>query len=144
MRDVHRRSPVRVAPLVAVLIVIAAPARAAESIEGEWLTADGGGRVSIGACPDKPDLLCGVASWLAARARGLARHGSTAKPPAEVTVSTVVGFRQAAPGRWTGGKLYDGSSGRTYNARIVANPDGTLKVEGCLMMLCLAQILKRS
>ena len=53
-------------------------------------------------------------------------------------------FKQAAPGRWTSGKIYDPGSGKTYDSKISVNPNGTLKVEGCVLMVCQAQTWRRS
>src|SRR5215218_8818899 len=47
-------------------------------------------------------------------------------------------FRKAA-GSWSGGKLYDPATGKTYSGKIAANPDGTLKVQGCVFMICQTQ-----
>lgn len=132
--------------LAAGLLLCAAPAFAADPVEGDWLTSDAGSKVRIGACPDQPDLMCGVVSWLpAANSKDL----DTKNPNAALRtrpilgVSTMTGFKQTAPGKWTGGKLYDPASGKTYDGKISANPDGTLKVEGCVMVICQAQTWKR-
>jgi uncharacterized protein (DUF2147 family) len=134
--------------LVAIgLLLIAGRAFAATSIEGEWLTPTGGSKVRIGACPNQPDLMCGVVSWLPA---AHANDRDTKNPDAALRnrpilgVTTVSGFKQAGPGRWTGGKLYDPSTGKSYKGKISTNPDGTLKVEGCVLMVCQAQTWKRS
>ena len=137
---------VRAAPLTLVLLLVSAPAFA-DPITGEWLTPTDGGKVRIGACPDKPDEMCGVVSWLPADKKN---DRDTRNPDAAlrsrpiVGVTTVSGFKQAAPGKWTGGKLYDPSTGKTYKGKVSANPDGTLKVEGCVLMICQAQTWKRS
>jgi uncharacterized protein (DUF2147 family) len=137
----------RTALLAAGLLFLASPALAADPIEGEWLTPGAGSKVRIAACPDRPGQMCGAISWLpAAKAKDLdARNPDAAlKTRPILGVSTIMGFKQTAPGKWTGGKLYDPSSGKTYNGKISANPDGTLKVEGCVMMVCQAQTWKRS
>ena len=46
-------------------------------------------------------------------------------------------------GRWAGGKIYDPNSGRTYDSRISMQPDGALKVEACVAMICQAQSWSR-
>lgn len=136
----------RAIAIAAGLLLFAAPAFAADPIEGEWLTPDGGSKVRIGACPGKADQVCGVVSWLpAAKAKDLdKRNPDTAlKSRPILGAPTVMGFKQAAPGKWTGGKLYDPASGKSYNGKITANPNGTLKVEGCIAMICQAQTWKR-
>jgi uncharacterized protein (DUF2147 family) len=137
----------RTALLTAGLLLLAAPAFAADPVEGEWLTPDGGSKVRIAACPDTPGRMCGMVSWLpAAKAKDLDTRNPNAalrKRPI-LGVSTISGFKQAAPGKWTGGKLYDPASGKTYDGKITANANGTLKVEGCVMMVCQAQTWKRA
>jgi uncharacterized protein (DUF2147 family) len=54
------------------------------------------------------------------------------------------GFRPAAPGHWTGGKIYDPQTGKTYDSKLTVTGDGNLKVEGCILMICQAQTWKRS
>jgi len=138
---------VRLALITLVLLFISASAFAADPVAGEWLTPTDGGKVRIGACPDNPQQMCGVVSWLPADKRN---DRDTRNPDAAlrsrpiVGVTTVSGFKQAAPGKWTGGTLYDPSTGKTYKGKLSANPDGTLKVEGCVLMICQAQIWKRS
>jgi uncharacterized protein (DUF2147 family) len=135
----------RIALLAMGLLSLAAPAFAADPIEGEWLTPEGG-KVRIGACPDKPNLMCGVVSWLPAADAGAldTRNPNVAlKNRPILGVSTVLEFERAAPGKWTGGKLYDPASGKTYDGKISANPNGTLKVEGCVLMICKAETWTR-
>lgn len=136
----------RAIAIAAGLLLFAAPAFAADPVEGEWLTPDGGSKVRIGACPGKADQVCGVVSWLpAAKAKDLDKRNPDAalKSRPILGAPTVMGFKQAAPGKWTGGKLYDPASGKSYNGKITANPNGTLKVEGCIAMICQAQTWKR-
>lgn len=133
--------------IAAGLPAAAAPALAADPVAGEWLTPDGGSKVRIAACPGKPELMCGVVSWLsAAHAKDL----DTRNPDAALRkrpilgVSTLSGFKQAAPGKWAGGKLYDPASGKTYKGKISADPNGALKVEGCVLIVCQTQTWKRA
>lgn len=53
------------------------------------------------------------------------------------------GFKPASEGHWGGGSIYDPASGKTYDSKIALNPDGTLKVEGCVAIICVAQIWTR-
>ena len=136
----------RITALAASLILFAAPAFAADPVEGEWVPPDGGSKVRIGACPSAPSQMCGVVSWLpAANAKNLDTKNPDAalKSRPILGVSTISGFKPAGPGKWTGGKLYDPASGKTYNGKLTANPNGTLKVEGCVAMICQAQTWKR-
>lgn len=136
----------RTALLALGLLLVAAPAFAADAVEGDWLTPDSGSKVRLGACPKTPQLMCGAVSWLpAAKVKDLDKRNPNPalRNRPILGVSTVSGFKQVAPGKWTGGKLYDPASGKTYNGKISANPDGTLKVEGCVMMICQSQTWTR-
>ena len=48
-------------------------------------------------------------------------------------------FAPAGPGRWTGGKIYDPNTGRTYDSKMSLSANGGLKVEGCVTVICQAQ-----
>lgn len=136
----------RIAILSAGLLLLTAPAIAADPIEGEWVMPDGGSKVRIGPCSGSPTQMCGVVSWLPAdKVHDLDHRNPNAalqKRPI-MGVPTILGFKQSAPGKWNGGKLYDPASGKTYSGKISANPDGTLKVQGCVMMICEAETWKR-
>ena len=137
----------RIALLAAGLLLLAAPAFAADPVVGEWFTPDNGSKVRIGACPGQPGLLCGAVSWLPANETNDldAKNPNAALKKRRIMGSqTVIGFKQAGPGKWTGGKLYDPATGKTYSGKISVNPDGTLKVQGCVMMICQAQTWKRA
>jgi uncharacterized protein (DUF2147 family) len=136
----------RSAVLAFCLLFVGARAFAAGGVEGEWITSETGSKVRIGACPNQAQEICGVVSWLPpANAKDLDKKNPDAalRNRPILGVTTVSGFRQAAPGKWTGGKLYDPGSGKTYKGKISLNPDGTLKVEGCVLMVCQAQTWKR-
>lgn len=132
--------------LAAVLtLAAAAPAFAADPVEGEWLTQEKTGKVRIAPCPARPDRMCGTTSWVKDPAKVL----DVNNPDRALRTRPLLGqavlrdFRQAAPGRWTGGKIYDPKTGKTYDSKISANPSGTLKVQGCILMVCQAQTWTR-
>ncbi|TAJ72363.1 MAG: DUF2147 domain-containing protein [Phenylobacterium sp.] len=133
--------------LAAGLALAAAPALAADPVEGEWLTQSGTAKVRIGPCPGKADRMCGAISWLKNPADSKALDSNNPDP--KLKTRTILGlpmirdFKQAAPGRWTGGKIYDPNSGKTYDSKIAVGANGTLKVEGCVLMICQAQTWRR-
>jgi len=133
--------------LAAGLALAAAPAFAADPVEGEWFTVGATAKVRIGPCPGKADRMCGVIAWLKNPAD--AKATDSKNPDARLKSRTLLGlpmirdFKQAAPGRWTGGKIYDPGSGKTYDSKIGVSPDGTLKVEGCVLVVCQAQTWRR-
>ncbi len=109
----------------------------APTVEGTWRTDDGKGVVRIGACGART---CG---WIA---QVLDRRPEV--PTADVNnpdprlrgrpmlgLPTLTGFtREGAV--WKGGKAYDPKSGRSYDASLQLNPDGSLRVTGCVLFLC--------
>jgi uncharacterized protein (DUF2147 family) len=128
-------------------LTAAAPAFAADPVEGEWLTQAATGKVRIAPCPGKPNLMCGVISWLKDPADAVAKDAHNPDPALKsrpiMGLPMIWNFKQAAPGRWTGGKIYDPNTGKTYDSKISVNANGTLKVEGCILMVCQAQTWKR-
>lgn len=137
--------------LVALALACAAsPAFAADPVEGEWLTAGGSAKVRIAACAGRPDRLCGT---IVALRTALDRAGQpvrdSANPDPALRGRTIVGlplirdFRRVETARWTGGKIYDPQTGKTYDSKLRLNPDGTLKLEGCVLVICQAQTWRR-
>lgn len=126
-------------------VAFAPPAFAADPVEGEWLTQAGTAKVRIAPCAPRADRMCGTIVWL--KTPGVK---DTENPDASLRGRPILGmnlirdFRHAGPGRWTGGKIYDPESGRTYDSKISTNANGTLKVEGCVAIVCRAQTWKRS
>jgi len=133
--------------LAAVLTLAAGPALAADPVEGEWLTQGGGAKVRIGACPGAADRMCGAISWLKPPTNPKATDANNPDPKLKsrpiLGLPLIRSFKQAAPGRWTGGKIYDPNSGKTYDSKMSINPDGTLKVDGCVLVICQAQTWRR-
>lgn len=133
--------------LAAGLVLAAAPALAADPVEGEWLTQEATAKVRIGPCAGKADRMCGVISWLKNPADAKATDSKNPDPKlrgrAILGLPMIRDFKPAAPGRWTGGKIYDPGSGKTYDSKIGVNSNGTLKVEGCVLMVCQAQTWRR-
>ena len=136
----------RVALIAVALLAVATPGHAADPVEGEWVPPDGASKVRIRPCAEDAARMCGSVSWLPpAKAKDLDSRNPRAALRSRPIVGTptILGFKQAAPGKWTGGKLYDPGTGKTYDGKITANPNGTLKVEGCVVMVCQAQTWKR-
>jgi uncharacterized protein (DUF2147 family) len=48
------------------------------------------------------------------------------------------GFAPAADG-WENGRIYDPKSGKSYRSHLKLNPDGSLKVSGCIAFICKSQ-----
>jgi uncharacterized protein (DUF2147 family) len=133
------------------LALLAAPALASDPVQGEWLAPHADTKVRLEPCAGAPDRLCGRISWL------LHPNGVSGGPRRDINnpdpqlrsrpklgLPLLSGFRRVQPGRWDGGKIYDPDSGKTYDSKLKVNPDGTLDVEGCILILCQRQTWKRA
>lgn len=134
--------------IAAGLALAAAPALAADPVEGVWLTQAGTGKVTIAPCAGKADRLCGKITWLKNPADAIAKDANNPDPA--LKSRTILGLPMiwnfkpgGAPGKWTGGKIYDPNTGKTYDSKISLNSNGTLKVEGCVLVVCQAQTWRR-
>jgi uncharacterized protein (DUF2147 family) len=136
----------RLPALAAALTLAATPALAADPVQGEWLTQTGSAKIRIGPCPGRPERMCGLVSWLPA-ANAKATDSNNPNPALKTRpimgLPMIRDFKQAAPGRWTGGKIYDPNSGKTYDSKMSVNTNGTLKVEGCILMVCQGQTWRK-
>jgi uncharacterized protein (DUF2147 family) len=140
----------RIALLAALATLTAGPAFAADPIEGLWLIQTGRAKVLIAPCEGQPAKLCGHIIWLKTLVDedGKPRRDRENPNPARrgdplMGLQMIRDFNQLAPGRWTGGKVYDPNTGKTYDSRMRLNPDGTLKLEGCVLALCRTQTWTR-
>jgi uncharacterized protein (DUF2147 family) len=126
--------------------VLASPALAAGTVQGDWLTQSGSGKVRIAPCGSK---LCGAIVWLKnPNDKNTGRPQLDEKNPDPALrkrpiqgLQILSGFKPG-PGKLTGGAIYDPQSGKTYVSKLSLNPDGTLKVEGCIAIICQAQTWK--
>ncbi|MCR5877353.1 DUF2147 domain-containing protein [Phenylobacterium sp. J367] len=137
--------------LAAALALVATPALAADPVEGDWFNKDASARVKLAPCAGSADRLCGTIVWLKAPNDTAGQPKKDVNnPDAKLRARGIVGlpflrdFKRAEPGRWTGGKIYDPESGKTYDSKLRLNGDGSLKLEGCVLMICQAQTWRRA
>jgi uncharacterized protein (DUF2147 family) len=112
-------APTLIAP---ALIAFASPALAAQPIAGKWLTDNGEALVEIAPCGK---AMCGKVIKVLKPKPG-------AKPSQGVAILTEL---KDSGSLWKG-KVFNPESGKSYNAKVYRNADGTLKVEGCVAFLC--------
>ncbi len=125
----------RTLPALALLLAPIAASAAAPPVTGLWRTEDGSAVVEIAPCGQQ---LCGR----------IARVLATDKPQTDVNNSDPLrrarplvglrilsGFHPRAKA-WEGGRAYDPKSGRSYDASLRLNADGTLRVTGCVLIVC--------
>lgn len=136
--------------LMAAVLGGAAAAEPA-NVQGEWLTEGGWATVRIAPCPGQASRLCGriVALKQPNDKNGRPKRDAANIDPklrdrTVVGMPFITGFKAAGPGRWTGGKIYNPGDGKTYASRLSLNPDGTLKVKGCVLVICQAQTWTRA
>ena len=134
----------RTALLAAALLLAAGPAFAADAVEGEWLTQAGTAKVKISPCAAQADRMCGLISWMKTPSKDTHNPDAALRERPILGLAMIRDFKPAGPGKWTGGKIYNPSNGKTYDSKISVNANGTLKVEGCVLMVCQAQTWTRS
>jgi uncharacterized protein (DUF2147 family) len=134
----------RAPAFAAVFALMASSALAADPVEGEWLTQAGTAKVRISPCAAKPDRICGLVTWMQTPSNDTRNPNAALRSKPIVGSALIRDFKQAGPGRWNGGKIYNPEDGKTYDSKISLNANGTLKVEGCILMVCQAQTWRRS
>lgn len=135
----------RLAAATALCAALATPAFAADPVEGLWLVQAGTAKVKVAPCAADKAKMCGQITWLKnAGAKDANNPDESLRSRPIMGMLMIRDFKSAGPGKWTGGKIYDPNSGKTYGSKMSANPDGTLKVEGCIAVVCQAQTWKRA
>jgi uncharacterized protein (DUF2147 family) len=127
------------AALLALPLFAALPAEAAQPIIGRWATVDGKAIVQIAPCGK---TLCGRIEKIVKPTPGRPQTDIKNPDPALRSkplagLALLTGFADA--GELWKGSIYDPESGKTYNSKVSRNSDGTLKVQGCIMMFCKTQ-----
>ena len=138
-----------VALSIGLALITAVPAFAADPVQGDWVSPNGGARIRIGPCAAKPQEMCGVVVAIrdpaAARARDVNNVDPALKGRPMLGMPVLYGFKRDKPGRWTGGKVYAAKKGTTFDGVLTHRPDGTLKVEACVLpMVCSVQTWTRN
>ena len=129
---------IRVA-VIAALFVSASPVAAAAPITGKWLTAGKDSVVEIAPCGTK---LCGKIAKLMKPVEGgpptdRNNPDATLRARPLIGLPILIGFGDN--GADWGGTIYDPRRGKTYRSVVAKNPDGTLKVQGCIAFFCQTQ-----
>lgn len=120
-----------------VLMSQAVPAFAAIPVSGRWYTEEKDSIVQIGSCGA---VVCGkVAKVLKPAPQGGKPLDVNNPDPALRSrpiegIILLSGFRDAGD-EWEG-QIYDPRAGKTYKSYLQKQPDGSLKVKGCLGPFC--------
>jgi uncharacterized protein (DUF2147 family) len=130
-----------IAALLAVLLAApSAQAQGASEPVGIWQTQAGDARVKISKCSDG---ICGVIVSLREPidpATGKPQVDNKNPNPALNTRPIVglplfSGMRPVGPGKWSG-QIYNADDGGTYASNVSVTGPDTLRVEGCVGMIC--------
>ena len=137
-KDYHAPMPRWLIPLAA--LAAASPGHAAPDVTGNWVTQDRTAVIAIARCGAS---LCGrVARALVVKPG----HPKTDvhNPDPALRSRPLIGLRilsgfQPKADRWDKGLIYDPESGKAYKSLLRLNPDGSLKVSGCVLFICQSQ-----
>jgi uncharacterized protein (DUF2147 family) len=126
-------------------LLMLALGNAAPSVEGLWRTDDGKGLVRIAFCGAQ---MCGRIEQVLDKRPSVPKTDVNNPDPnlrsrPILGLQTLSGFtRDGAV--WSGGRAYDPKSGRSYRATLQLNPDGSLKLTGCVLFICQSRRWTRS
>lgn len=122
------------------LLSSVAAAHGAGDISGNWRTQDGSAIIAFGPCGNQ---MCGNVAKVLVSRPGIPKTDVRNPDPAlrnrPIQGLRVISGLHAKGDRWEGGRIYDPKSGKSYKSHVQLNPDGSLKVAGCLAVLCKAQ-----
>jgi uncharacterized protein (DUF2147 family) len=131
----------RIGFFVAFLAVsLVTEAHAGAEVSGIWLTQAGDAKVRVSKCGQG---ICGVIVWLKDPidpATGKPQvddknpNPALAKRPM-MGLPLFMGMRPAGPNKWSG-RIYNADDGNRYASNISMSGPATLRVEGCVGMLC--------
>ena len=120
-------------PLLALLLA------ASPGLAGDWVNADRSAVIRIAPCGGR---LCGrIVRVLARGVPTTDAHNPDRALRSRPLVGLAVlsGFSAAG----AGGRAYNPQNGRSYRATLRLNADGTLRVTGCVMVICRSQTWTR-
>jgi len=143
-------SPARsMAVAAALLLALARPASADDSLLGRWVTPGASAVVELARCAEA-STICGTVRWLweAADDRGRPRLDSQnadaklrTRPLLGLTI--LAGLVPRAGGGWEG-SIYNPEDGQTYRAILGRRGADSLVVEGCVLFVCRKQIWRKA
>lgn len=137
----------RYSVLVFSLTLVMSGAAAAADATGLWATEAEKSHVRIAPCGED---LCGTIVWLkepnddeGRPKRDIFNEDESQRDRAIVGLRLLSGFTAADGASWSGGRIYNPEDGKTYASKLRLKDDGTLKVEGCVLIFCKSQIWTR-
>ncbi len=144
-----RTAAIAAASALALALIAAAPARAADPV-GTWLTGDKKGKVKIVNCGG---AICGTLSWLAepndpeTHQPKTDKNNKDASKQSRPLIGTliVLGMKPTGGDKWEG-QVYNAEDGNTYSGSFTMSSANTAELKGCVMggLLCKGQTWTRS
>lgn len=131
--------------LLAALLLLSHPARAAEPVAGRWVTASGDAVIHIKPCGK---ALCGtIERFLVAPPQGKDQRDINNPDAAKRTrrllgLAILTGLTE--DGSLWRGTIYDPKSGKSYRSVIRRKGAATLEVQGCVGPFCQTQVWKKA
>ena len=125
-------------PFAVLFLLAAAPAAAAPpDVTGLWLTDDGKGVVEVAPCGRN---MCGKIVRVLDRRPGIPTTDVENPDPARrnrpiVGLQVLSGFKPGT-NQWEGGQAYDPKKGSSYRSSMRLNRDGSLRITGCVLVIC--------
>ena len=123
--------------IVIALVIAATPAQAALPVTGKWLTAEKDSVIEIGTCGAK---VCGKVLRVMKMMPNGQMPIDSKNPDAALRNRPVQGMMLLSGftdgGNHWNGQIYNPRSGKTYKSKLSHNPDGSLKVQGCIGPFC--------
>jgi uncharacterized protein (DUF2147 family) len=129
----------RALTLATATLLVSGTARAAEPVLGHWETQNHKAVVEIAPCGR---LVCGrIVKLLPASDAGIYNdiHNSDPVKRKRPLVGLPILLDYKEDGKEWSGHIYDPQYGNTYTSTMSRNPDGTLKIRGCLFIICKTQ-----
>ena len=130
---------------LALAVLAAAPASAAEPVQGRWITAEKDAVIAIAPCGAK---LCGrIDKFLVPPPQGLDQRDVNNKDAAKrsrklLGMPVLSGFTEDKD-QWRG-TIYDPKSGKTYRSIIKRKGVSMLEVKGCIGPFCQTQVWRKA
>ncbi len=130
---------------VAAMMAVSTPAAAKAPVEGRWVTQDKDAIIEIKPCGTS---ICGrIIRFLVAppvrNPKDTNNPNKKLRSRPIMGMAVLSGFRAEKNGRYRG-KVYDPKSGKTYKSFLKLNPNGTLKMQGCIGPFCQTQTWRRA
>jgi uncharacterized protein (DUF2147 family) len=130
----------RLFPVAAAAAAVGSPAIAAPAVTGNWIVQDRSAVIAIAPCGPH---VCGRIARALVHKPGHSDKDVN-NPDAALRDKPLIGLQilsgfVAKADHWDEGSIYDPESGKTYRSVLKLNPDGSLKVSGCVLFICRSQ-----